>query len=187
MRPSSRTKILDAAIRVTEREGITSLTLDAAAEEAGVTKGGLLYHFRTRDELLVAIQRHLTEAWEERLLAELGRPHEEATARERVAAYARLAMRGGTSKADLAFMLESAHQPELAQVWYQLMERWLPELAEPRPDQADLLLAWLAADGLWMFEATTRVKLAPAVKEALHQRITALAESSSDTSPRGKA
>ncbi|MFD5164284.1 TetR/AcrR family transcriptional regulator [Streptomyces hawaiiensis] len=176
MRPSLRTKILDAAIRVTEREGITSLTLDAAAAEAGVTKGGLLYHFRTRDELLVAIQRHLTEAWEERLLAELGKPLAEATARERVAAYARLGAHGGASKADLAFMVESATHPELARVWDELMDRWLPRPSAPEQDQLDVFLARLATDGLWLFEATTQEKLAPAIKEALNRRILQLTE-----------
>ena len=52
-------------MRVTERHGITALTLEAAAQEAGLTKPGLMYHFRTRDELLMAIQRHLTETWEQ--------------------------------------------------------------------------------------------------------------------------
>ena len=54
-------------MRVTERHGITALTLEAAAQEAGLTKPGLMYHFRTRDELLMAIQRHLTETWEQYL------------------------------------------------------------------------------------------------------------------------
>src|SRR5580693_7188264 len=94
MRPSSRTQILQAAVRVTERHGITALTLEAAAQEAGLTKPGLMYHFRTRDELLMAIQRHLTETWEQYLLTELGKPLEESTAQERAAAYARVNARG---------------------------------------------------------------------------------------------
>jgi AcrR family transcriptional regulator len=75
--------------RVTERHGITALTLEAAAEEAGLTKPGPMYHFRTRDDLLMAIQRHLTETWEHYLLAELGKPLEESTAQERAAACSR--------------------------------------------------------------------------------------------------
>jgi AcrR family transcriptional regulator len=78
--------------------------LEAAAGEAGLTKPGLMYHFRTRDDLLIAIQRHLTEMWEEQLLAELGKPLEQ----ERAAAYARVNAHGPASKADLAFMVESA-------------------------------------------------------------------------------
>src|ERR1700677_3012521 len=104
MRPSSRTQILQAAVRVTERHGITALTLEAAAEEAGLTKPGLMYHFRTRDDLLMAIQRHLTGTGEEKLRTELGKPLEQSTAQERAGAYARVNAHGSASKADLAFI-----------------------------------------------------------------------------------
>ena len=114
-------------MRVTERHGITALTLEAAAEEAGLTKPGLMYHFRTRDELLIGIQRYLTEAWEKLLLAELGKPLEQSTAQERAAAYARVNAHGPASKAELAFMVESAVSSELAQVWNDLMARWVPQ------------------------------------------------------------
>jgi AcrR family transcriptional regulator len=176
MRPSSRTQILQAAVRVTERHGITALTLEAAAEEAGLTKPGLMYHFRTRDDLLMAIQRYLTETWEELLLTELGKPLEQSTAQERAAAYARVNAHGPASKAELAFMVESAASSELAQVWNDLMARWVPQPAVPDPAQLDLFLARLAADGLWLFEATRPAPLAPGVKEALVRRIAALAE-----------
>src|ERR1017187_5204855 len=164
MRPSSRTQILQAAVRVTERHGITALTLEAAAEEAGLTKPGLMYHFRTRDDLLIAIQRHLTETWEEQLLTELGKPLEQSTAQERAAAYVRVNAHGSASKADLA------------QVWNDLMARWVPQPSVPDPAQLDLFLARLAADGLWLFEATRPAPLAPEVKEALIRRIAALTE-----------
>src|ERR1700730_6655090 len=114
MRPSSRTQILQAAVRVTERHGITALTLEAAAKEARLPKPGLMYHFRTRDDLLIAIQRHLTEMWEGQLLTELGKPLEQSTAQERAAAYARVNAHGSASKADLAFMGEAAGSSEVA-------------------------------------------------------------------------
>ena len=118
-------------MRVTERHGITALTLEAAAEEAGLTKPGLMYHFRTRDDLLIGIQRYLTEAWEKLLLAELGKPLEQSTAQERAAAYARVNVHGPASKAELAFMVESAASSELAQVWNDLMARWVPQPPVP--------------------------------------------------------
>ncbi|MCZ4511968.1 TetR/AcrR family transcriptional regulator [Streptomyces sp. ActVer] len=179
MRPSSRTQILEAAIRVTEKEGITSLTLESVAVEAGLTKGGLLYHFRTREELLLAIQRYLTEGWEKHLEARLGKAFAEATVAERAIAYTLMDMESQPRKADLAFMVESASDPELAQVWNALVDRWVPVPAEPDPAQLELFLARMAADGLWLFEATTGTKLTPAVKDALRQRIAALTESAS--------
>ena len=176
MRPSSRTQILQAAVRVTEQHGITALTLEAAAQEAGLTKPGLMYHFRTRDDLLIAIQRHLTEMWEGQLLTELGKPLEQSTAQERAAAYVRVNSRGPASLAELAFMVESATSSELAQVWNDLMARWVPQPSVPDPAQLDLFLARLAADGLWLFQATRPAPLAPEVKEALIRRIAALTE-----------
>ncbi|MEV6590658.1 TetR/AcrR family transcriptional regulator [Streptomyces acidicola] len=180
MRPSQKNVILDAAIRVTERDGITGLTLESAAEEAGVTKGGLMYHFRTRDDLLVAIQKHLTQRWEELLEAELGKPPEEATAREAVAAYTRVGAQGAASKADLAFMIESATSPELAAVWDDHISRWAAPPVSAEPQDIDLLVARLAADGLWLLEATSGVQLPAPVKEALRRRLTELTEGEGD-------
>ena len=59
-RPSHRETILDAAEAVVREDGAAHLTLDAAAERAGVSKGGLLYHFKTKEALLQAmIDRHM--------------------------------------------------------------------------------------------------------------------------------
>jgi AcrR family transcriptional regulator len=55
---SSREKILDAAVQVAIRDGILAMTLDAVAKEAGVSKGGLIYHFRSKDDLITAMLVH---------------------------------------------------------------------------------------------------------------------------------
>ena len=44
-RGDTRKRLLDAAAAVVRRDGAGALTLDAVAAEAGVSKGGLLYHF----------------------------------------------------------------------------------------------------------------------------------------------
>ena len=50
-----RNKVLDAAELVVERQGIANLTLDAVASEAGLSKGGLLHHFPSKDLLVEAL------------------------------------------------------------------------------------------------------------------------------------
>lgn len=47
--------LLDAAEAVVLRAGAGSLTFDAVASEAGVSKGGVLYAFATKDELIDAM------------------------------------------------------------------------------------------------------------------------------------
>src|SRR2546427_10493234 len=48
-------KLLDAAEAVVVRQGISNLTLDAVAAEAGMSKGGLLDYFPTKDRLVEAL------------------------------------------------------------------------------------------------------------------------------------
>jgi AcrR family transcriptional regulator len=72
--PTSRDKILDAAVQVAIRDGILAMTLDAVAREAGVSKGGLLYHFQTKDDLIAGMLDYFTEkvgcALEQRMAAD---------------------------------------------------------------------------------------------------------------------
>ncbi len=55
---SSRERLLASAVQVAIREGISAMTLEAVAREAGVSKGGLLYHFSSKDELIAAMLEH---------------------------------------------------------------------------------------------------------------------------------
>jgi TetR/AcrR family transcriptional regulator len=51
----NRQAILEAAVRIFARSGVSAATLDDIATEAGVTRGALLWHFHTKDDLLMAI------------------------------------------------------------------------------------------------------------------------------------
>ena len=57
--PDVRTRILDAVERIVLARGVAGLTLEAAAREAGVSKGGLLYHFASKEALLTGLLERL--------------------------------------------------------------------------------------------------------------------------------
>ena len=59
--PDARTRILDAAETLVRAKGVSGLTLDAAAREAHVSKGGLLYHFASKEALLTGLLTRLAE------------------------------------------------------------------------------------------------------------------------------
>ncbi|HJT57132.1 MAG TPA: TetR family transcriptional regulator [Ktedonobacteraceae bacterium] len=50
--------ILEAALRVFARAGTSAATMEDIAAEAGVTRGTLLWHFHSKDDLLSAIIKH---------------------------------------------------------------------------------------------------------------------------------
>ena len=54
-----RELLLNAAEAVVLRSGAGSLTFDAVASEAGVSKGGVLYAYATKDELIDAMLRRV--------------------------------------------------------------------------------------------------------------------------------
>jgi AcrR family transcriptional regulator len=59
---SSRERILEAAAEVARNAGPGHLSLDAIAQRAGVSKGGLLYNFPTKAKLLQGlVEKHLNE------------------------------------------------------------------------------------------------------------------------------
>ncbi|WP_045824062.1 TetR/AcrR family transcriptional regulator [Williamsia herbipolensis] len=55
----AKRRILDAAVRVLVDEGYAHATTLRIQKEAGISRGGLLHHFPSRDELLVAAVHHL--------------------------------------------------------------------------------------------------------------------------------
>ena len=57
----ARTRILDAAEAIVRARGVSGLTLEAAAREAGVSKGGLLYHFASKEALLTGLLARMAD------------------------------------------------------------------------------------------------------------------------------
>jgi AcrR family transcriptional regulator len=53
-------RILETANRIINDKGLNSFTLEEVAKEAGISKGGLLYHYQSKDKLMIGlIENHL--------------------------------------------------------------------------------------------------------------------------------
>jgi AcrR family transcriptional regulator len=76
-----RRVLLEAAIRVVEKEGVGGLSLQAIARKAGVSSGAPYHHFESREQLLAEIA---LEGYA-KLAAEMARGAAEAEAAPRVA------------------------------------------------------------------------------------------------------
>lgn len=71
----TREAVLQAALTILTRDGAGRLTLDAIAKESGVSKGGLMHQFPSKDAVLVALmQREIgrVEALAQNFLTEHG-------------------------------------------------------------------------------------------------------------------
>jgi len=61
--PGQRDLLLNAAENVAVREGASRLTFDAVAAEAGVSKGGLLHYFSSKEQLIEAMVQRSADGW----------------------------------------------------------------------------------------------------------------------------
>ncbi len=172
MRKSHRGEILDAAFRVIGRDGVRAMTYESIAQEAQLTKGGLLYHFPSREELIAALHEHLAVQWEEGLVAALGDGPSRPSTQERSDAYVLSTIQSAT-RAELLFLLETADEHASTGPWEALISRWAPPAPTLDADEetVDAFIARLAADGLWLYEALGVDPLPDQVRHRIAQRI----------------
>jgi AcrR family transcriptional regulator len=148
-RTGSRDKILAAAAELVSKIGAGRLTIEAVAKKAGLSKGGLLYNFPTKEALLQGmIQRLVDEVSAERealrAQAEPGRNLE-----ARLCAAALLKLHKGTTKAVANGMLAaSAENPRLLEPVREVIRTNLENLKATSEDLEAALLGWLAIEGL---------------------------------------
>ncbi|OUZ10319.1 hypothetical protein BHE97_08230 [Aeromicrobium sp. PE09-221] len=177
MRPSSRDAVLDAALRVARRDGLSAVTFDSVARESGLSRGGVMYHFDTKDALLEQMHAHSAAAWESQLIALLDRDVEDSTPADRLHAYLQASIDPVTPR-DLSLVMEASADAEDGSAALQVANRWAPDLMTPPTtrDELDALVARLASDGLWVFAALTGQSLPAEVLDAVLARIRELIE-----------
>ena len=141
-RPNRRRQLLDAAATVIRRDGAQSLTLDAVASEAGVSKGGVLYHFGSKRALIDG----LVDCWLDDFEAQLDGP-------DLAAAYVRasdLSAAGPeVSASEFGMLAALVEDPEVLQAARRRHAEWMERMLGGALAREDAWLVRLAADGLW--------------------------------------
>lgn len=67
----TRETVLKAAAQVIVRLGVGAFTIEAVSQEAGITKGGVLHHFPSKEALIDGLIEQVTAIFNSRLAAEL--------------------------------------------------------------------------------------------------------------------
>jgi AcrR family transcriptional regulator len=166
--PKARQKVLDAARRIVEARGAGHLTFEMLAEESGVTRGGITYHFRTKEELLKALIEADIADWNA-AAEQLGGGDLPCTKAARMIGHVRssLADEDDAHKRFVSGMLSAAMvDPGLLDP---VRRHLAGEFADWQWDEADLerYLLLLAADGLFWNQLFAISPLPPAVRPRL--------------------
>lgn len=167
----SRLKILEAAARVVRARGAAALTYDELVSESGLTRGGITYHFPTKDALLKSLVERDRVRWLEAIEAQVEALGPGPATRLR--AYVRAASGHDDEHRRLvAGMLSAiAHQPELLDGCRAQYRAELPAGGDWRGGELDALIVMLAADGLFWAEQFGFLALPAALRTRLLRRL----------------
>ena len=138
-RGDTRARLLQAAGAVIRRDGAQALTLDAVAAEAGVSKGGLLYHFPSKRELLDGV----VERWLDEFQRDI-----DAAGGSFPVGYIRAS--DGAKAEEAGLLAALVADPVVLAAVRERYATWQDRIATEGGDPVEATVARLAADGLWL-------------------------------------
>ncbi|HET8883764.1 MAG TPA: TetR/AcrR family transcriptional regulator [Solimonas sp.] len=174
-RPSSREAMLDAAEAVVVGQGAVRLTLDAVARQARVSKGGVMYHFPSKEALLQALVTRAIErshAAREKLQPTSPAPGQVLRAYVRASVGDPL----GNDRVSAALLSVVASDPKLMAPVREFFRKRLPAIGKDVPFERAALIH-LATEGLWLMDL---FKLSPFTRAQRATIVRRLAELAAD-------
>jgi AcrR family transcriptional regulator len=147
-RPSRKMTMLQSAVKLIASKGIDALTIDALAEATNATKGGVQYHFPSKDDLFVETLEYLLTEYDH-AVSEYANKLKGAC--KWLRAYvelstARISPEDRVAGAMLAIL--TSDDPR-AEPFRRFTSKWRKQSVEDGIDPAIALVVRLAADSLW--------------------------------------
>jgi len=172
---NSKDRIIQAAERIVLRDGVAHLTLEAVAVEAGLSKGGVLYNFPTKDHLIRGMIQRLISVYESRMNRFYQQdPH--PTGR-RLRAYLNASFPEPDEEyrrslqVSAALLAAVSTNPALLEPVQQEFRKWQEWVREDGLDLVTGAIVRLAAEGLWLADLFGLAELEPELRRKVLERL----------------
>jgi AcrR family transcriptional regulator len=174
----TREKLLNSALHILQAHGAAGLTLARVADEAGVSKGGLLHHFPSKEALTEGLLKQLLSDFD----ASVQRWYEQEAAQNTpaagrwVRAYIRASFEENIPSLEVSVMLLSSlnEHVSLFKLLQENFAHWQHVLTHDGIPAARATIIRQAADAVWM-ERLLEVD-GPVERDAVMQEMLMLAE-----------
>ena len=144
---------MEAALQLAEEnenvQGVT-ISLEAVAHRAGITKPGLMYHFPTKAALMEGVVRSASLAWHRELTRKAGAEPEDLSVWERYRSYVHVATELPLTRADYWVFTDALYHARLTHGWKEHLDPWLDVSGVPGESRTLLFAARFMVDGAWM-------------------------------------
>jgi len=148
---SGRTRdiVIQAALAIIARDGARRLTLDAIAREAGISKGGLMHQFRTKEAVLKALLEYQAEYFDkfaQQYMTQAGATSPEPHLATQIA----VSREAVITQQSVAFAILGAisEEPGLLSMFKEIDASKMAAIRAEAADPDLAILRWYAAKGL---------------------------------------
>jgi AcrR family transcriptional regulator len=173
----SRESILQAAEEIVARRGPAHLTLETAANEAKVSKGGLFYHFRSKEALLEAMIRRSMELLESEHVKVAESLTGERNGKLKANIIGTLRHLEGQRPVLTAVIAAIANDPKLVEPMRESIRKEFQELSKDLTLRTeDIAILFLASQGLLLMELLNLSFLTPSQVRRVTQRMLQMVE-----------
>jgi AcrR family transcriptional regulator len=173
----SRESILQAAEEIVARRGPAHLTLETAANEAKVSKGGLFYHFRSKEALLEAMIRRSMELLESEHVKVAESLTGERNGKLKANIIGTLRHLEGQRPVLTAVIAAIANDPKLVEPMRESIRKEFQDLSKDLTLRTeDIAVLFLASQGLLLMELLNLSFLTPSQVRRVTQRMLQMVE-----------
>lgn len=171
-----RDRILDAVGPLATELGAGNFTLEQVAQAAGVSKGGLLYHFPSKEALLLAVGERFVQSFE--TARRNAREHlpDEPSADLKASVLASLCRPKSQGCQGTALLTAAANDPSLVAMFRNCLADYTSELASWEGSFERKAIVSLAVDGLILREALRISPFTPQQRDAVIHSLLHLAD-----------
>ncbi len=151
-RVSKKMQLLEAAAGIVNEQGSDFLTLDAVAERAGVSKGGLIYHFRNKDALIRGLVEHADQMYRDNVDSHFAADDGSNGRWLRAFIEATRQIRADNANITSGMLAAQGINRELLAPLQETYSGWQEKIEQDGIDNVDATIIRLAVDGLWLSE-----------------------------------
>jgi AcrR family transcriptional regulator len=175
---SIRNRILDAVGELSMSLGAGNFTLEQVAQAAGVSKGGLLYHFPTKEALLLAMGERFLQTFESGRREARSRLPDGPSSDLKASVLGTLCRPSSGNCQGAAILTAAANDPALVEMFRTCLADYTKELTTWPGSFERKAIVSLAVDGLMLREALRISPFSPEQRDAVIHALLQFADES---------
>lgn len=146
---TKKEEILRNVAKIIHEEGIQKLTMDYVAHKSDITKGGVLYHFKSKGQLILKMNEMVIKQYE-KSIQHFQKQLTGAYQFTRAYAYATLDMLNNPDDVLLpAVFISSQENEKSKQLWMQVSKEWDEQFQKDEGNVYKMIELRMICDGVW--------------------------------------